>query len=465
MPTNAEKIKELQAKRAKIVADARAIKDRADKDSKGQRDLTAEEASQIDTLLKDEREIKTQIDGFERDEKRMSQLAAAEAELEESRGRQTDPSDPRGSENPQRRGGRDAEGDSPAELRWRSRGGQNRCIRFGRKHDTSVYQRGFELYLKSGRASAEIARLGQAGRDSGEDPEERNLQADSFADGGALLAPTQMVAGLIKNVDDDVVIRQYATVHPLTQAQNLGGVSLEADASEGDWTSELGAPTDDTSMKFGRRELNPTPLVKSIKLSRKLIRLSPDVQALVQDRFRYKFGVTQEKQFLLGDGANKPLGVMVASSSGVSTGRDVSTGNSTTEIKADNLIRCKYALKQQYRRKARWMFHRDGVTMIALLKDGNGQYIWRQGLVAGEPDTLLSLPIDESEFFPNTFTTGKYVGLLACWEHYWIAEALQLEIQVLDQTSARQNQIEYLARMELDAMPVLEEAFVRCKLG
>lgn len=460
MPT----IKELNESRAKKIADARSIQDKADKDPKGKRDLTSEEANQVDGLLKEANEFKRQADDQEKGDRRRRELDEHERELTQSRGRQTEPEEPRGGSDPDRRGGRDAGGgDSATEMRWRTRGGQQRCIRLAGERSGDKYNKGYEIYLRTGRAPAEIASMGQAERSS--DPESRNLQADSFGDGGALVMPTQMVGGLIKNVDDAVVIRQYATVHPVTTAQNLGAVSMETDVSEGDWTSELGAPTDDTSLKLGRRELNPTPLVKSIKLSRKLLRLSPDVMGLVQSRFAYKFGVTQEKVFLLGDGANKPLGVMVASNNGVSTARDVSTGNTTTAMTADNLIRVKYSLKQQYRNSGRWMFHRDGVTQVALLKDGNGQYIWRQGLVNGDGDTLLGLPIDESEFFPNVFTTGKYVGLLACWQHYWIAEALQMETQVLDQTSARQNQIEYLARMELDGMPVLEEAFARVKLA
>jgi len=39
----------------------------------------------------------------------------------------------------------------------------------------------------------------------------------------------------------------------------------------------------------------------------------------------------------------------------------VSTDNTTTEIRFDNLIRCKYTLKQNYWPRARWMFHRDAM--------------------------------------------------------------------------------------------------------
>ena len=45
-------------------------------------------------------------------------------------------------------------------------------------------------------------------------------------------------------------------------------------------------------------------------------------------------------------------------------------------------------------------------------KDGEGQYIYRLSVREGEPDSLLGLPMSLSEYAPNTFTTGQYVGLL-----------------------------------------------------
>ena len=73
-------------------------------------------------------------------------------------------------------------------------------------------------------------------------------------------------------------------------------------------------------MKFGKRELHPHPLAKRIKISNDLIRRSVlPSESIVRDRLAYKFAITQEKAFLLGHGANQPLGVFVASDDGIST--------------------------------------------------------------------------------------------------------------------------------------------------
>jgi HK97 family phage major capsid protein len=185
----------------------------------------------------------------------------------------------------------------------------------------------------------------------------------------------------------------------------------------------------------------------------------------VLDRLAYKFAVTQEKAFLTGSGAGRPLGVFTASPNGISTGRDVSTGNTTTAIGFDGLIEAKFTLKGQYWPRARWFFHRDAVKQVTKLKDGDGQYIWRQSVRDGEPDTLLGLPMTISEWAPNTFTTGLSVGLLGDFQHYWIADALSMQVQRLNELYAETNQVGFIGRLETDGAPVLEEAFVRVTLA
>ena len=294
----------------------------------------------------------------------------------------------------------------------------------------------------------------------------RALQVDSDEAGGYLVAPEQFVAELIKAVDNAVFIRQLATVHPLTTSASLGAPALDADPADADWTSEIGSAAEDSTMDFGKRELKPHPVSKLIKVSNRLIRISSiGVEALVRNRLAYKFGVTHEKGFLTGSGSGQPLGVFTASDQGISTGRDVSTGNTTTSMTFDGLIESKYTLKGQYWNKARWMFHRDGVKQIAKLKDGDGQYIWIPSVRVGEPDRLLNFPVMMSEYAPNTFTTGLYVGILGDFSHYWIADALDMQVQRLVELYARTNQTGFIGRMESDGMPVLEEAFVRVKLA
>lgn len=405
-------LRELYDKRNKLIDNARALVDLAEKE---QREFTAEETQQYNSMVDDAFKIGEEI-------KREEQLRALESQ-------------------------KDVEGPEPIRPEPDD---QRNLPANGR--ESGEYRAAYDSYLRGGLPALA--------------PEEvRALQADNDELGGYLLTPLQFVRDLIKAVDNAVYIRQWATVHQVPNADSLGVPTLESDPADADWTTELATGREDSSMGFGRRQLHPHPLAKRIKISRKLLARVPDAEQLVMARLAYKFGITWEKAGLTGSGAGQPLGVFTASDDGIPTSRDVSTGNTATSIQFDGLIEAKYALKQQYWPRARWLFHRDGGKQIAKLKDGEGQYIWRESVRVGEPDRLLGLPTFLSEYAPNTFTTGLYVGILADWSQYWIADAMDMEIQRLVELYAETNQVGLIGRLESDGQPVLPEAFVRVKLA
>ncbi|MCK6475331.1 MAG: phage major capsid protein [Phycisphaerales bacterium] len=476
-------LKDLHAKRAKALADARAIHEKAKKEG---RDLSAEEREQYDRAVADMRSAKADIEREKAQHARDRELEIEDEsidEIDEPRAGREDPTGGgeddeddrpsrrgdggRGRErrrgDPEDRGGRLA-GTEPRTLSWRFANGRTRRVQVGGELASGEYRQAHDRYLRTSRMNQILARVGMRDTDP-QDREERDLYVENDTQAGYLVAPQTMAAGMIKFVDDAVFVRQYATVYAIPTSKSLGAVSLDADPDDGEWTAECKTGSADTAMKFGRRQLNPSRLSKSILLSRDLLRMAPDVEGLVIERLGYKVAVTHEKNFLTGDGAEKPLGLFVASNDGIPTSRDVSTGNTTTEVKADNLIRVKQSLKQQYRNRAVWMFHRDVVTKLLLMKDANGQYIWRQGLTAGDPDTLLARPVIESEFAPNTMTTGKYVGLFGDLSFYWIADGLDMIFQVSDDRYILEDKRLVIVRSKTDGMPVLAEAFARVKLG
>lgn len=287
--------------------------------------------------------------------------------------------------------------------------------------------------------------------------------------GGYLVPPQEFVNQIIAAVDDAVVIRQLATGQQLTQAASLGVPSREADVADYEWTTELGTGNEDNSLRFGKRELRPHPLAKRIKVSNALLRRGAmDPESIVGDRLSYKLGITQEKAYMTGDGNQKPLGLFVASTQGISTGRDSAIGAAgaipLTTATADQLIDAKYALKAQYWRKARWLFHRDILKTVRKVKDANGQYVWRPGF-NGQPESLDDIPIVMSEFAPNTVSANSYVGMIGDFSNYWYVDALDFQIQRLVELYAETNQVGFIGRYEGDGMPVLEEGFVRLKVA
>lgn len=296
----------------------------------------------------------------------------------------------------------------------------------------------------------------------------RALNMGSDPEGGYLVAPQEWVEQLIKNVDDAVPLRALATVMTLTQGESLGVPTLDTDLNDADWTTELGTGSQDDALRFGKRELRPHPLAKRVKVSRTLLRrASMSPETIVRERMAYKFGVTTEKAFMTGDGNQKPLGLFTSSTAGISTARDRdikisgSGFDSTNGASADDLIDIKYALKAAYHPRARWLFHRTVLAEIRKLKSTDGVYIWQAGLASDRPDTILDIPYVLSEWVPNTIADEAYVGMLGDFSNYWIVDTLAFEVQRLVELYSEANQIGFIGRQEIDAMPVLEEAFIR----
>jgi HK97 family phage major capsid protein len=307
------------------------------------------------------------------------------------------------------------------------------------------------------------------GNNSPQENTYRALQQDNATQAGYLVAPQSFMAEMIQDMYRSTFFRQKARILPaLVKSESLGIVSKTANMSSAAWGSEIGAPTADSSLAFGKREFRPRPATAEILVSKTLIRnaaISPEM--VVREELAHQFADLQETAYFTGDGVNKPLGVFVASDNGISTDQDVSTGNTTTTITFDGLIEAKYKIvKTAYWPNLEWYFHPDAVKMLAKIKDGEGQYIWRSSVVQGEPDMLLSFPVNMSEFVPNTFTASQYVGLLGSLKDgYYIVDSLNMEIQALYELYARTNQVDFIARIETDGQPVRNECFARIKLA
>ena len=417
-------IAERLAQRAALIADARKIIDKCDEEK---REASAEESRQFDEMMADADKIQLDVD-------KRTKLEAAEAGLEESRGTQVG-----------------LEAAAPTS--------ETRTIELKpnvRGESRAVVVPVEEQRMKDFRAFLVDGRL-----------EGRDLTKGTDSEGGFLSPPIEFMAELIKTIDDQTFMRQICRVlPPLVNASTLGAPTIATDMSDPAWTTELLVNGEDSALAFGRRDLTPNPLAKWIKVSKTLLRRSTmSADVIVRDRLGYKFGTAQENAYLNGAGTTEPLGVFTADAAGIPVARDVATDNTPTAFTADGLINCQMFVKQQYRRGAVWVMHRDAIKEARKLKDDDGRYIWGPSLIPGNPDMLLGSPLWESEYAPNTFAADQYVAIYGDFSHYWIVDALTLTIQVLIELFATTNQNAYLGRLEADGAPVVGEAFARVQLA
>lgn len=281
-----------------------------------------------------------------------------------------------------------------------------------------------------------------------------------------VIAPEKFVKDVIEILEKEATFYGMVDKIPVTGAGSLGIPYEEVDATDADWTDEVpeAEMTADSSWKFGKRELVPTDLTKLVKISKKLLKGSAiAIEQLIRNKLVAKVLAAFENGILNGTGTKQPLGVFTASADGVPTSRDVSTAGSA--IVADDLIKTKMNLRPGYRKNAEWAISTDILLDIMLLKDNDGQYLWKPGLRDGDPDKLLGLPVHESEYAPSAKTAGSYVAVLGNFRKYYkFATWEGFDIQVLNEKFATKNQIGFLVHTLADGQPANAEAFSRLKI-
>lgn len=443
---------EIAEKRSKLLADMRALHAKAEAEK---RSMSAEEQGQWDGMEKEFHGLKDQAAEIQGREARAAMLATIE---EDERRATTRPSQRADRELPP--------SSNPGNAVQGRRAGftpTGNALRDRRYHDIETAMRNSrpqlaeDAYLKAFRSYCATGI---------ESPELRAQMVGSDTAGGYLVQPMQMSFDLIQAVDDALRFRQYATVIPLTQAVSLGVPTLDTDPDDPTSVTETGIGSE-VSIVLGKRELSPRALSSYVKVTNTLMGMSAiGIEALIRERLTYKMAVKQEKGFMTGAGATTSLGVFTASTSGISTGRDVSTGNTTSAMTYDGLVNAMYSVKEGYRTSGRcaWIFNRLAVRDLMKIKDGEGRPLYT--LPNGNNiATLHGYPVIESEYAPSTFTTSLYVGLFGDLSYYWIAEAMTYGVRRLDELYAAEDSTGFIGRAMIDGMPVHEAAFARVKLA
>jgi HK97 family phage major capsid protein len=324
------------------------------------------------------------------------------------------------------------------------------------KEKTALEKRAFQKFLRQGERGLTEA-------------EARALSVSaSDAAGGYTVPPEDFKTTLLKNKDNLLWIRKFASVIRMQKAKKITLPRLAADPADADWTTELLVGSEDATMAFGQMEMNPVPLAKYIKISKTLLRESAlNIEELVQSRLAYKTAVAEEKGFLTGNGSGAPLGVFYASASGISTGRDFAIANATSIVDADADIfkGVRYEIPEQYWPNLRWVINPTIMKELALLKDADDRWLLEPSFTGGTRDVIDGFPVHLSKYAPNTKTTGLYIACLGDFSNYQIVDELDFTIQVLTELFALTNQIGYVLRQEVDGKPAIEECFARVKMA
>lgn len=403
----------LQEEKARLIAEARGLVNRADSEKRG---LSADEVEQKDRIFKRVNEIHDLIATEERvaaEERALNSVSEKRAELQT------------------------ANGDVKSQSEEVRKKAFNKLLRYGKNELSSE--------------------------------EVRALSVGTDAAGGYTVAPTDFQARVIEAAQNSTFMLGLIDVITMGAAKKVQMPKLTADPDDADWVGEITAVTEDTGLAFGNFELDPNPASKLVKISETLLRDSAiDIEGLIARKLGYRFGVTLEKGFLTGDGSGKPDGVFTTA--GISTARDLQlpTGNATDILSSvagtvDTFVKAKFRIKEGYHAGLVWLMNRLIFEKVALFKDSDNNYILTPAIIAGENDRIRGVAVKLSEYAPSTVSANSYVALLGNFKNYMATVVQPFRIQRLNELYAATNQVGFIGRMEADGACANEEAFIRIK--
>lgn len=231
------------------------------------------------------------------------------------------------------------------------------------------------------------------------------LQIGVDADGGYAV-PEELDRNIIELLRDESPMRQvcnqiFVGTPDYKRLANLGG------AGSG-WVGET-APRPETStptlaqISAVMGELYANPQATQTSLDDMFF----DVEGWLNSEVGREFSEKEGAAFLLGDGANKPKGLLAYpfavagdKTRPYGTLQRLVSGNAGA-FSGDDLIDLVQAVKAGYRRAGTWMMNNLTVAYVRKLKDSEGNYLWRPGLEVGQPSSLLGYGITENEDMPD----------------------------------------------------------------
>ncbi|MXP48430.1 phage major capsid protein [Altererythrobacter luteolus] len=127
-----------------------------------------------------------------------------------------------------------------------------------------------------------------------------------------------------------------------------------------------------------------------------------DVAAWLVDSLRIEFNRQEGIAFLSGDGTNKPNGLLTYITGGANDGTHPGGNLTVVEaaIEVEPLIDFMYGLAAPYRQNATWLMSSLTAAVLSKLRDADGNLIWRESLIVGQPATLLGRPVEIDEGMP-----------------------------------------------------------------
>ena len=274
------------------------------------------------------------------------------------------------------------------------------------------------------------------------------------------LAPAEYVEELIKVITEISPVRSVARVRQ-TSNKEIEVPSKTASFAAA-WTAETGSRTETTGYTTSLNTIPTHELYALVDISGMLLEDSVfDLEAEMNTEFAEQFAKAEGNAFLVGNGTNKPTGIL-----------DGTTVASTTAaaaaaIATDDIMDLVHGLKSEYARNASFMMNRSTLGAIRKLKDTAGQYIFQTGFSgqSGLPNTILGHPYVEAVDMADIAASAKPVVFGDYRRGYMIVDRVALSVLRDPYSQASTGNVRYIARRRVGGEVVLSEAMRALKMA
>ncbi|MBK5928525.1 phage major capsid protein [Rhodobaculum claviforme] len=304
-----------------------------------------------------------------------------------------------------------------------------------------MHRKAFAAYLRSG---ADEALRGVS-------LEGKAMRTSVNAEGGFLVDPetAEAIQGVLHSAASIRAIANVVTV----EATSFDVLVDHSELGTG-WATEAGPATETGTPLIDRISIPLHELSAMPKASQRLLDDAAfDIEGWLAGRIADRFARAEAAAFISGDGVDKPKGFLnhlAVANTAWQWGRlgyvpSGAAGAFKAANGADAIVDLVYALDAPYRAGAVFVMNSKTAGAVRKMKDGDGRFLWSDGLAAAEPARLMGYPVLVAEDMPDIGAGAHAIAFGDFRAGYTIAERPDLRV-LRDPFSAKPHVLFYATR-------------------
>jgi HK97 family phage major capsid protein len=267
---------------------------------------------------------------------------------------------------------------------------------------------------------------------------------------GGYAVPPERAAQIIQRMQGLTAVRAAGAMVIVTASKLIewvkltGGGARYTSGMRGTWGHETQSPAE-TNFTLGAIEIPVHLYTYKVPMSVSLIEDAQNIVEIFTRLAAETLSLDEDEAFLIGDGANKPRGILPNQLNADSL-TEVNTGDAD-DITLDGLKKLRRGIDSQYRRMggATFVGNNQSGEDIELFKDGMGQYFFDTltdggDFLGGKWRESEALPDPAANVFPLIY--GNFGG-------YGIVERLGFAVQRYNDSNTGINTVQYQVRRRL----------------